>query len=234
FDSFDAGWEAPALPGAMPGPRRHEYLVPLSGNADEPWPELARTHRRHLRTGDRSGWLLRRLAGPVGVEALQRALDHAAERRLQRGQFMGTSLSGLREPSGAVSAPWGSDIFACYEGELLLGAVLVGWTRRRAYYIRGGSTPEGYQRSASVWLHCAVMRTLAQRGLALYNLGGTPATAERPEDEQHGLHRFKCGFGAEVVRCRGARWCLDRRHQRVHHAAAWVSGWLGAVGSAAR
>jgi lipid II:glycine glycyltransferase (peptidoglycan interpeptide bridge formation enzyme) len=115
-----------------------------------------------------------------------------------------------------LAEPWGSATFVARDGDKLLAAVLVGWAAGRAYYIAGGSTTEGYRRSASVWLQWRVMAECAGRGRLTYNLGGVPAGAAESGHAQHGLHRFKAGFGAAVTPARGAHWRLKPAHLKLH------------------
>ena len=99
----------------------------------------------------------------------------------------------------------------------------MGWANRRAFYLIGGSTPAGYARDAAQWLHWRIMCALADMGFTHYNLGGTAASAVNSEDPAHGLHRFKTGFGAEVVSCRSVGWTLRPAHAQAHRVVRWVA-----------
>jgi len=223
LDSFDSRWDHhPLLNGER---ARQEYVVTLDSRVGELAPRFDETHRRHLRRGEREGWEIRLLQGDEASAALE-AVQYAAARRAEvRGDAFESrlpALAALKKPRSGLDASWGVETFAAWCRDMLLAAVLVGWANHRAYYILGGSTPEGYGRSASVWLHWAVMRMLAGHGCTAYNLGGTPDSAVRPESPAHGLFRFKHGFGAEIVRCRGVRWELHPTHLRAHALARWL------------
>ena len=86
----------------------------------------------------------------------------------------------------------------------------------------GGSTPEGYECGASVWLHWRVATLLAESGFRTYNLGGAAASAAAPGDPGHGLYRFKRGFGARITPCRSIAWILSLAHARVHQLGRWL------------
>jgi lipid II:glycine glycyltransferase (peptidoglycan interpeptide bridge formation enzyme) len=117
---------------------------------------------------------------------------------------------------------WGLTTYAVMLGEQPLSAVLVGWAGKRAYYVSGGSTPEGYARNASVWLHLQIAAAFQSAGFSHYCLGGAPASAIDPSDPSHGLHRFKTGFGAEVRSCAGARWVFGPEHEASHRLTRWL------------
>ncbi len=74
-----------------------------------------------------------------------------------------------------------------------------------------------------MWLHWRIMCHLTGAGFTTYNLGGTPATARLHDDPQHGLYRFKSGFGAEIVSRRSVRWTLSPVHVATHRLVNWVA-----------
>ena len=222
LDSYD-GWEVePPLAASR---SRREYVIPLDDGPEQIAARFADTHRRHLDRGRREGWSLRKPANEDAIAALRQVQHHVAHRRELRGDGIDPRLSSLpllRESGSDSQAFWGVQTYAAWHDDMLLGAVLIGWANQRGYYILGGSTPEGYRRSTAVWLHWRVMGELAMHGCKVYNLGGTPASAARPEDPAHGLYRFKSGFGAAAVECRGACWYLSPGHLRAHRVARWV------------
>ena len=116
-----------------------------------------------------------------------------------------------------TGAPWGTGVFAAWDGDVLLAAKLVGWGGRRAYYIAGGSTADGYSVGASAWLQWRIALTFAAASYAEYNLGGAGGKG----DGGDGLRRFKQGFGAQTVERWGARWRLRPLHIRGHDALSW-------------
>jgi hypothetical protein len=218
-DSFDARWE-PGI-AAPEAPARQEYFVSLEIPVSEQVARFRTLHRRHLRDGVREAWTLRTLEGEDARTLLHGVLAAATRRRGDR-IAVDVSAAATRSPGPALTAAWGTRLFSAWHNATPLAAVLIGWANRRAYYLLGGSTVEGYHRSASVWLHWSVMSALAQQGFNTYNLGGTPASAVRPQDPAYGLFRFKSGFGSQVVRCQGTRWTFNRTHVRVHRLARWA------------
>ena len=227
-DAFDASWLPGTLPGAEETRPRNEYVVRLSADPDEMMRGCSRHHQRSIRHGQREGWVLRTPDGDEARVLLRLVQESAADRAAQRRDAF------LVEPNPLAAAltdgeHWGSTMFAAWTGPTPLAAALIGWAGRRAFYLRGGSTPEGYRVGAAAWLHWRVMGELGLRGFSEYNLGGAPPGAARAGDPAHGLHRFKREFGAAVRPCQGLRWTLNLAHAYAHGAARWDKG-MGKVG----
>lgn len=216
FDSFDAPW----LPEGLLTDRklRLEHIVHLDGGADGILDRFSAGHRRNCRRGLKAGWELRPLYGDEAREAIDLVLKSAARRAdgLGRG-FRPGFFAGLREEDTEISNRVARlHALSVTDGERLLGAALVGRAGEKAYYIMGGSTPEGYRAYAGAWMHFGIMNWLAGQGCRSYNLGGTPAAAARPDDPGHGLFRFKTQFGGETRRCRGIYRTLRPVHMSIH------------------
>ena len=232
--SFDACWmPSPTMAGHARA--RLEYVVSLRAGPDGLASCCGRTHRSHLRRGDREGWELRILEGDEAMALLKECVGTAIHRRLgwsqgllqaarraeERGEGFAVQAP-VEDACGKIdelTAPWGVNTFSAWHDSKPLAAALVGWGGGRVFYISGGSTPEGYRRSVAVWLHWRIMCQFAERGFGAYNLGGTPESAARPENPAHGLFRFKRGFGAEIRQCRGAHRTLRRGHMWMHRLA---------------
>ncbi len=219
-DSFDAGGEVdPGLAGArLPG--RTEYAIPLAGAAEDLLKRLSAHHRRRLPDAS-DGWVLHTLAGPraraLMADVTQSAALRAGERRgVHYSVHLPTAAAFREDPA------WGLTTYAVMHEGQPLSAALVGWAGRRAYYVSGGSTPDGYARNASIWLHLQISLAFQSAGFTHYSLGGAPASAGDPGDPSHGLHRFKTGFGAEVSACAGARWVFGTEHETGHRVTRWI------------
>lgn len=222
WDSFDAA--CTVEPATVP--TRWEYVIDLPAIAEQKkWPESGH-HRRAVRRGDEAGWVFRTATGAEAEEALGRVLESVTDRAAKRG----TRIAGLLPPVVAEGtdpvAPWAVTTYLACNGDQLLAAILVGQTTTRAYYVMGGATPEGYAGGASAWLHSHLASRLADAGLAQYNLGGASLQAPIEGSSDHGLHRFKVGFGALVIPCAGDRWILGANHVRGHQLMGWAAGFL--------
>jgi hypothetical protein len=227
IDAFDARWAPGVLDGAQPTRERHEYVVALDAGLEELASRFTRHHRRSLRRGLRGNWSLRTHHGREARDLLRVVQHSAAQRAAERRDPLMVDPPPAAGTLGA-DPRWGAATIAAWDRDRLLAAALVGWANRRAFFMRGGSTPAGYQANAAVWLHWRIMGELHARGFTAYNLGGAPATAARPEDPAHGIHRFKRDFGAQLRPCRGLRWTMSPAHERAHRAAR------GAVAHAVR
>ncbi len=228
IDSFDARWQpGPSLPAPGHEPRQ-EYLVSLD---DVDPGTLARGfdehHRRAVRKGEATGWTMRSLSGRDAWALLWLVQMSAADRQAaQSGGFPVGVPDEVLTTRADPAAPWGLETFSAWDGPHMLAGALVGWAGDRAFYVMGGSTPDGARVAASVWLQWRIMSRLIERGCRHYSLGGSPANAAAPEHPAHGLYRFKTGFGADVLQCRGARWEYGRAHLFTHDVARRMAGLL--------
>ena len=223
FDSFDASWLPPEGESSSP---RLEYIVPVAAT-DEILARMSSTHRRYARKGDRDGFSMRFLLGREAADAIRDVQLSTSERAASRSRGFRPGEAGPWEPFLVESAPLppsGMMVCAAFaEGELL-AAVLVGWAAGRSFYVMGGSTPDGYKRTAAPWLHLRVLELLHARGVTAYNLGGTPPGADAADHPAHGLYRFKTGFGVEPEPRAGMRWELNALHMRLHGLLRRVGG----------
>lgn len=186
-------------------------------------------HRRATSLGERSGWTFRSLAGRDAWALLWLVQLSAAERQAAAsGGFPVSVPDEVLTMRPDPAAPWGLETFSAWDGPNMLAGALVGWAGDRAFYVMGGSTPDGYRAAASVWLQWRIMSLLIERGCRHYSLGGSPAGVAASDHPAHGLYKFKMGFGAEVLRCRGARWEYGRAHLFTHDVARRMAGLLHA------
>ena len=229
-DSFDAQRAVePGITGTGL-PARNEYAIPLAGTSDDLLGRLSAHHRRRLPdASDR--WVLHTLAGAKARALMADVTQSAA---LRAGERRGVTYSVTLPPVAAFreDPAWGLTTYAVMHEGQPLSAALVGWAGRRAYYVSGGSTPDGYARNASIWLHLQISLAFQSAGFTHYSLGGTPAGAVDPADPSFGLHRFKTGFGSEVRACAGARWIFGTEHETGHRVTRWIREHLGRVAEA--
>jgi len=233
MDSFDARWQPRAVPPPAHEPRQ-EYLVSLD-DADPAalMQSFDEHHRRATRHGEGSSWTMRALSGRDAWALLWLVQMSPAERHAATaGGLTGVVPDAVLTTRPDPAAPWGLETFGAWDGSTLLAGALVGWAGDRAFYVAGGATPDGYRAAASVWLQWRIMSLLIERGCRHYSLGGSPAGAEALRHPEHGLYRFKTGFGATVLPCRGARWQYRRAHLLTHDMARRMAGLLHTRGSA--
>jgi hypothetical protein len=224
-DSYDGSWQPEPRQGTTARDRL-EYVVRLQNSRDDLASRCSKHHRRHVQRGERDGWELRTLDGEHARDLLAAVQREASARASERGDPFAAALPEVVLTSPGGQAPWGLTTWSAWHDQTPLAAALVGWANRRAFYLIGGSTPAGYERDAAQWLHWRIMCALADTGFTHYNLGGTPASAVNLGDPSNGLHRFKIGFGAEVVSCRSVGWTLRPAHAQAHRVVRWVAAHL--------
>jgi hypothetical protein len=219
-DSFDAQGDVDLSERGSRLSARNEYEIPLAGTPDDLLNRLSTHHRRRLPAAS-DGWLLRTLSGTKARALMAEVTESAASRA---GERRGVHYSVTLPPVAAFreDPAWGLTTYAVMREGQPLSAALVGWAGRRAYYVSGGSTPDGYARNASIWLHLQVALAFQSAGFTHYSLGGAPPAAVDPRDPSHGLHRFKTGFGAEVHARVGARWVFRAEHETGHRVTQWI------------
>lgn len=221
MESFGARGEAGPGAGGLPGRPRTEFVLPLAGGADALLMRMRGTHRRRVRHGQHAGWRMRVLRGDDALRLLSAVRETASERAAGRGDGFDPGTAGA--PFGRAAertAAWGIATFGAFDGDVPLAAAAIGWGGGCAYFLSGGSTPEGYRQSAAHWLQWRAMADLAAAGITHHDLGGVPGEAWRPDHPSHGLYEYKSGYGAEPAPCRGVRWAPGARHLRLH---AWLA-----------
>jgi hypothetical protein len=220
-DSFDAR----ALPadGAILWPhQRREYVVNLAVPPDTLLAECGHTHRRYIHRGDRAGWTLRTHTGAEARQVVVAAHETARSRAGRRGRGFDSEIPPVIDhASSQFDAPWGTAVFAAWDGTTLLSALLIGWACHHVYCIMGGSTDAGYEQSASTWMHYQIMASLGEAGFTSYNLGGAPAL----EATAGGLRQFKHGFGSVEVECMGTHARFRPLHVRGHELGGRLGAW---------
>ena len=71
----------------------------------------------------------------------------------------------------------------------------------RAYYLLAGTSQAGYECGASYAVMGHLIPYLITHGVRELNFGGMAVGADAEAHIEHGLYRFKTGFGANVIRC---------------------------------
>lgn len=223
-DSFDASWNHESITDGVEAARRIEHVVRLQPSTAAISSEFSSNHRRQCARGEKLGWSVRAAHGAHAAALIAGVQKSASARAVARGNGFEVDAphAGAFERSADDDA-WGMTAFGGWDGDTLLASVVIGWANRRAFYVAGGSTPEGYTQGASAWLHWRVMNVFAERGFTAYNFGGTPVSASAENNPSHGLWRFKTGFGTEPSLQRSLRWEFDSPHMRGHRVKNWMS-----------
>jgi hypothetical protein len=185
---------------------RLEFVLGLDDGLDAAWMGMRPNMRNEIRRFEASGARCRWLDEREAVEALI-AID---EETAQRHRAQGKSAMPMQRTSYELLSTevLASQRARCYvavrEGTPIASAV-VGRCGRHAYYLYGGATPAGLAINAPKGLLWFAIRQEFEFGVRCFNLGGMSTEAESPTSLDHGLYRFKSGFGAEKRVCVSGR-----------------------------
>ena len=182
---------------------RLEFRVPLAADFEATLAGMSVGHRRNIRS-----------ALTTAFEFIE---DTSLEGAMLLRELQETTY-GRRHRQGNLSArAWAVDDYeTVMRAYLAQGAIRFWFVRREgrtlsgvgimtlgpwAYYFLGGTNQEGYGCGAVFALFGHLIPYLASQGVTELNLGGMAVGAEQKGHIEHGLYRFKTGFGARVVRC---------------------------------
>ncbi len=179
--------------------RRLEFAVPLGETLEATLAGMSSTHRRNVRKGMDQGFAFRENSTHDGAMTLRRLQDTTYARRWEMGQTHAQPIPDdeyARTMDAWLRAGGIRFWFLEHDGRPLsaLGILVYG---RRAYYLVGGTAADGYTLRAPFGAFGHVMRELCAAGVTELHLGGVPSGAEDEQHPDHGLFRFKRGFGAE-------------------------------------
>ena len=186
---------------------RVEFPLALANTFDATLAAMSSAHRRNVRKAMEEGFQFREDSTPDGAMTLRRLQDNTYARRWEMGQTHARPMSEeqYRQTMEAWLRAEGIRFwFVERDGRPLsaLGILIYG---SRAYYLVGGTATEGYEVRAPFAAFGNVIRELSAAGVSELHLGGVPAGAAEETHPDHGLYRFKRGFGAEPVTVWDAR-----------------------------
>jgi hypothetical protein len=181
--------------------RRWEFLVDLRRTEADLWSDLSSTHRRQARRTLEGGATLECLR-TGGGRILAQARAHW-EGRSGRRLGIVRRLRSLRRHARLVRTLTGSGRLYVLRDSARhpLATAYVLQSDVEAYYMVGASWPDGYARGASIGLFWKLILELRSLGVTRFNLGGVPHDAMHDGHAEHGVYRFKRGFGTDR-RCR--------------------------------
>ena len=195
--SFDGGVEAYDAVAAGTPRDRLEFPWVLPPDASAVRAVLRTNHRRKLKKLDEIAATVRVIrSGQAWV--LSRIRAHWEQRKGGRVRAWITLLNNHRFHT-RVDRHMGraglATLYGMYDGEALLSIAYMLEFKARAFYMLGASSPLGYKVGASIGMFCQLAALYRARGVTVLNLGGVPKEAEQPDHEEHGVYRFKTGFG---------------------------------------
>jgi len=207
--SFMQGLEGQEVPPGVATEQRVEFEHDLGRPEEQWWADLHSQHRRKLRRSAKQGFILKKIPDSHASVMARLALSWSRRRGLNRSWIdLLRAWRANRKLLLPLSREGLGVLYGLYrrDGALLSAAYMLE-THATAFYMLGASTETGYRAGASFELFWQLGRHYREGGLARLNLGGVPKAAEHKSHPEHGVYRFKRGFGIEP--CPRMTWIAD-------------------------
>ena len=189
FNSFPI--EVPNVGTMVQITKRKEYILDLRQIKKYGKKGLSSNHRRNITKGERADLSCHMKYDFEACQDHVQMIMHSMRRRQNRGQ------SVYYEPSAEKSFAYvqcgAGFIMQAKRDNSLVSSLMILKSSRQAYYISGGTSPEGMQIGAAHFLMWKVIKHLSATGVSTLNLGGVS------EKDTPGLERFKAGFGSMPI-----------------------------------
>lgn len=180
---------------------RLEYRVPIGPDFGATLSRMASTHRRKIRKALESGFTFEEQSTIEGALRLHAAHEHTFERHRARGDTY-ASVWRVEDFRRRMEAYLRHGVirfhFTVLDGVTLsaIGTMQLG---RAAYYLVGGTTPDGIERQTGYAMFAHTIQRLIADGVTEFNLGGAGIDAREETSSDFGLHRYKAGYGGRVL-----------------------------------
>ena len=176
---------------------RYEFVLNLESSEDELLANAKSSHRRKLRKAERDGISVTIAKGDDALPTLHSLQAHTQERRAERGEKMAIPQSlQIQRMNEHLLKTESALVFQGHLEGTVVSSILIGLGNDQAYYILGGTNQVGLQKNAASLVMWQAIREVRRRGLRWFNLGGVPRAAADGDAIEHGLYRFKAGWGA--------------------------------------
>lgn len=188
---------------------RNTFLLDLTFEEDALLARMHQKTRYNVRLAQRRGVVVR----PAGVRELDLLYRIYAETSVRDG-FVIRPAAYYRQVWGDfASAGLAQPFLAEVEGEPVAGLIVYRFAAR-AWYLYGMSRDLHRERMPNHLLQWEAIRWARRQGCRSYDFWGAPDRFD-PADPMWGVHRFKQGFGARLVRTLGA-WDYSARPTLYH------------------
>ncbi len=225
--SFAAPATVELAPHGYAETRRLEFVLGLDGGLDAVYRGFRKTQRHEIRKFEGSGAVCVDAGDAASIDWFCSIEAATVERH--RAQGKGYACTSRRTLEllweEVVRTGRGRAYFALREGVAVSTAV-VGICGPRLYLLYSGSTPDGFSIHASKGLLWHVMNQEYDRGVRECNLGGVPPGSSAPDSVDHGLYRFKQGFGGVERVCISGQKVLRPAAARCREALSWIRSLL--------
>jgi len=191
---------------------RIEFRVALGPDLPATLARMGAGHRRNIRKARELDFEFSEntsLDGALALHALQEQTFHR-RRDLGNDNAAAWPVESYRRTMAAyLEAHAIRFFFASRRGVPLSGIGTLEFGGR-AYYLVGGTSAEGYTCKAVFALFGYTIERLIGQGCSELNLGGVGVEVQDERHVDHGLYRFKAGFGSTVLTLRDVETRLTR------------------------
>lgn len=181
---------------------RCEFALSLNAGLETAWLGMRPTLRSDIRRFERSGLDCRIRTDEDIVEALHHIEQETALRHRAQGKL------GKPMQEATYRAIWEclvktgrARVYMAEKHGIGVASVVIGVCGTNAYYLYGGASPDGLSLNAPKGLLWFAIQEEYAKGVREFNLGGMSATAQQPDSLDHGLYKFKTGFGGTERLC---------------------------------
>jgi hypothetical protein len=164
------------------------FFISLSRPEDVLWSAMSSTHRRHVRSAEKSGVRIRHAQEHVARahEIIRDTFKKSSMAFMSREDFV-RMIAGLEGNVHLLVAECNNDVQCC---------AVIAYSNRAAYYMYGGSIPQSVS-GAMHLLHWEAIRLYRGLGVLRYDFCGARISPE-PGSKAAGLATFKERFGANL------------------------------------
>ncbi len=190
--------------------RKHRWEYVLDLRDVDLWKQLSRNHRRNITRGKELGLRLLSTSGESACREHIRVCGASMLRRRKRGETtdghdkVETYMTFLNSGAG--------ELFQVIHNKKVLSSMLMLKSEVSVYGHTSGSSEDGMQCGAAHFMWYEIMRLSQERGLKVFNMGGT----DQPDS---GLGRFKAGFRPRIVELESAEFFFGSRLKKQLRAA---------------
>lgn len=185
---------------------RCEFALSLEPGIDAVWRGTRPTLRNDIRRFERSGAVCRGRPDHGVVSALHDIELETALRHRAQGKPGNPMREATYEALWETLVKTGrARVYLAEKEGVPIASAVIGVCGRNAYYLYGGATPEGLALNAPKGLLWFAIQQEYGEGVREFNLGGMSASAAQADSLDHGLYKFKTGFGAIERSCISGR-----------------------------
>ena len=204
--AYNGASPIPLVPLGYAETARFEFALSLDQGTDAVWRGVRSTLRNDIRRFERSGVVCRVRSDRGVVSALHGIELETAARHRARGKQGNPMREATYEALWeTLVKPGRVRVYLAERDGVPIASVVIGVCGANAYYLYGGAITDGLSLNAPKGLLWFAIQQEYAEGVREFNLGGMSATAADPSSLDHGLYKFKTGFGAVERSCISGR-----------------------------